>query len=220
MVLCVPIGAMAGIAKELAASLRSGALVTDVGSVKADVVRELPPLLGVNVRFIGSHPMAGSEQTGIAAARADLFDGSVCIVTPTAESKREDVAEAGALWRALGCRVRELSPEVHDETVAMVSHLPHLLAAALVNLAEERQSGSLDFAGPGFRDTTRVAAGPPEMWTEILRENREAVRNSTQAMVEKLLELLKLLDRLPENGERQLHEFLSQAKSRRDSVRS
>src|SRR5205823_760889 len=136
-------------------------------------------------RFVSSHPMAGSEQAGICAARADLFDGAICILTPAVDAPEEDVLAITGFWEEIGCRVRRLSAEEHDEAVALVSHFPHLLAAVLVHCVQTQNSAAFEFAGPGFRDVTRVAKGPPGMWAEILRSNAGAVRKSTEAMIEK-----------------------------------
>lgn len=220
IVFCVPIGAMPELAQRIVPVVSPHTLVTDVGSVKGCVVETLGPIFEGRARFIGSHPMAGSEQTGLAAARADLFEGSVCIVTPEPGCDPEDQAAARAFWETLGCRVRELAPREHDDIVARVSHFPHLLAAALVQAVAQTGAGALDFAGPGFRDTTRVAAGPPEMWTEILRTNRRAVQKSAEAMIEKLREVITLLDRDAPGDDLRMNEFLSQAKALRDTLRT
>jgi prephenate dehydrogenase len=214
IVLCVPIGAMAALAREIAPAISPRTIVTDVGSVKASVVAELGAIFRGAARFVGSHPMAGSEQNGIRAARVDLFDSAACIVTPDAESDADAVSALRDFWHTLGCRVLEASPAAHDEMVALVSHLPHLLAAVLVQTVAEENASAFDFCGPGFRDTTRVASGPPAMWAEILRANCDAVRKSTEAMIEKLREIATLLDR-----EQPMTEFLSQAKAQRDRLR-
>ena len=214
VVLCVPVGAMPALAREILPHLPPRALVTDVGSVKANVVAELGAIFRGRGRFIGSHPMAGSEKAGHAAAAAELFDGRVCIVTPDAATAPDALADATAFWQALGCRVRTLAPAEHDEVVALVSHLPHLLAATLVNTVAAQNPAAFDFHGPGFFDTTRVAAGQPELWVEILRTNRAAVRASAEAMIEKLREITTLLD-----SETPMKEFLTQAKSLRDALR-
>ena len=214
IVLCVPIGAMPALAREILPHLQPRALVTDVGSVKAGVVAELSAIFRERGRFIGSHPMAGSDKAGHAAASAELFDGRVCIVTPDSATAPDTLADATAFWQSLGCRVRTLSPAEHDEVVALVSHLPHLLAATLVNTVAARNIGALDFHGPGFFDTTRVAAGQPDLWAEILRTNSASVRTSAEAMIEKLREITTLLDR-----EEPMKEFLTQAKTLRDRLR-
>jgi prephenate dehydrogenase len=214
VVLCVPIDVMGGLARQIAPLLSPKTVVTDVGSVKAPVVEELRTIFADCGRFVGSHPMAGSEQTGLTAARAELFDGAACIVTPGEHSDPEAVAAVHAFWEKLGGRVLELTPSQHDEIVAFVSHLPHLVAATLVNVVGQQNASALDFSGPGFRDTTRVAAGPPAMWAEILRSNQMAVRASAEAMIEKLHEIITLLDHPAP-----MTEFLTQAKTRRDLLR-
>jgi prephenate dehydrogenase len=205
---------MAGLARQVVEAMPADAIVTDVGSVKGDVCAELGPIFEGRGRFVGSHPMAGSEQTGISAARADLFDGAVTIVTPDAASDADAVARVIAFWAELGSLVREVSPAEHDRIVALVSHLPHVLAAALVNTVASEDAAAFDFCGPGFRDTTRVAGGPPAMWPEILSTNRIAVREAAEALIEKLREIATLLDR-----DQPMTEFLTQAKAQRDRLR-
>ncbi|EDY21645.1 Prephenate dehydrogenase [Chthoniobacter flavus Ellin428] len=214
VVLAVPIGIMGSLARQIASLVPSRAIITDVGSCKGPVVEELSPIFAQRGRFVGSHPMAGSERTGLEAARAGLFDGAACIVTPDSRTDAEAVTTIHNFWQTLGGRVLELSPAEHDEIVAMVSHFPHLLAAALVNLVAEKNATALEFAGPGFRDTTRVASGPPEMWTEILRSNHTAVRASVEAMIEKLREIATLLDH-----DASMTALLTQAKTQRDQLR-
>jgi prephenate dehydrogenase len=220
VVLCIPIGAMPEVAAGLAPVISPGAVVTDVGSVKARVVAELEPIFRARGHFVGSHPMAGSDQAGLSAAKADLFGGSVCIVTPHEEANGEAIARVAAFWRTLGCRVRELTPEAHDETVALVSHLPHLVAAALVNCVQAQDPGALEFVGPGFRDTTRVAGGPPDMWTEILNSNRPAVLKSAEAMIAKLREFMTLLERQSAGDTLSMNEFLTHARTERERLRA
>ena len=214
VVLCVPIGAMPALAREIADAISDRTIVTDVGSVKASVVAELGAIFHGRGRFVGSHPMAGSEQTGIGAARAELFDGAACIVTPDAATDAGALAEVRAFWQTLGARVLEVAPAAHDEIVALVSHLPHLLAATLVQTVLAENARAFEFCGPGFRDTTRVAAGPPAMWAEILRTNRDAVRKSAEAMIEKLRGIITLLDQ-----DEPMTAFLTAAKTQRDRLR-
>ena len=214
VVLCVPIGAMPALAREIADAISERTIVTDVGSVKASVVAELGAIFHGRGRFVGSHPMAGSEQTGIGAARAELFDGAACIITPDAATDAGALAEVRAFWQTLGARVLEVAPAAHDEIVALVSHLPHLLAATLVQTVLAENARAFEFCGPGFRDTTRVAAGPPAMWAEILRTNREAVRKSAEAMIEKLRGIITLLDQ-----DEPMTAFLTAAKTQRDRLR-
>ena len=186
IVLCVPVGAMAALAAQIAPMIEPDALITDVGSVKAPVVDALEPIFKERGHFIGSHPMAGSEQSGLAAARADLFEGAICILTPHEGVHPEALPLATAFWEGFGCHLRTLSPVEHDQTVALVSHLPHLVAAILVDFVCAENPNSVKFCGNGFRDTTRVASGPPTMWTEILLSNRTALSGQIERFAERL----------------------------------
>jgi prephenate dehydrogenase len=205
VILCVPIEAMAGLVHEFRDALKPTALVTDVGSVKGSVERDLAPLLEDRALWIGSHPMAGSEQAGFAAARADLFEGAAVIITPTKQTKSEAQHPAEKFWKSLGARVLKQDPGWHDITVAKVSHIPHLVAAELINNISEQ---SMDAAGPGLRDTTRVASGSPELWTEIVWANREAIR---AALVPLILELQGIQESLHGDDKSRLRDSLQHA---------
>jgi prephenate dehydrogenase len=194
VILCVPIEAMAPLAAQIAGALKPSALVTDVGSVKASVCRELEPLLAGHALWIGSHPMAGSEMAGFSAARADLFADAAVILTPTRETPPEAERRATQFWQALGGRITCLAPELHDDCVAQISHLPHLLAAELVVHASEQ---ARRLAGGGFRDTTRIASGSPELWVEILQANRQAVARHLDGLIGDLRTLQAALDANP-----------------------
>ena len=211
--LCTPIGAMSGLARQFAPALARTATITDVGSVKAGVVSRLEAILGE--RFVGSHPMAGSEQSGIDAARANLFEGAVCILTPTANSLPEATQRVRDLWKGVGCRMVEMSPGEHDECIARVSHLPHAVAATLVNAINMRLPNVASLAGGGYRDTTRIAAGPAAMWREILLENRAGVLAGLEdfsAMLDTMREMLL-------NGDAaQLELFLERARAIREDL--
>ena len=215
VILCVPVGAMPKLTEELAPVIDPETIVTDVGSVKGSVVTALAGILSGSGRFIGSHPMAGSERTGLHAARADLFEGAACIVTPDESSDPEALRGVKDFWSLLGCRVSTLSPAEHDRVVAFISHLPHLTAAALVEMVATQHPGALAFCGNGFRDTTRVAAGPAEMWTEIALSNREPLRTAIEAMIEKLGEVVKLLDANDPNA---MTQFLCAARQHRKNL--
>ena len=191
VILCVPIEAMAALVHEFRDALKPTALVTDVGSVKGSVDRDLAPLLEDRALWIGSHPMAGSEQAGFTAARPDLFEAATVILTPTKHTPRDAQRRAEKFWTALGANLVVLPPEVHDRMVAAVSHIPHLAAAALVNHAA--QFGDLNLAASGFRDTTRVASGSPELWTEILLANAEAVGPQVDQLISQLTGLARAL---------------------------
>jgi prephenate dehydrogenase len=180
VVLCVPIEAMAGLVHEFRDTLKPTALVTDVGSVKGSVVRDLEPLLDGRALWIGSHPMAGSEQAGFAAAHADLFEGAPVIVTPTPHTQPEALSRARDFWEALGGNVIKLNWELHDHYIAQISHLPHLLAAEMIFHAGDDARA---LAGGGFRDTTRVASGSPELWAEILLANASAITENLSHLI-------------------------------------
>jgi prephenate dehydrogenase len=185
MILCTPVECMEDLLRQAAPHLPPDAWVTDAGSVKQTVVSALAPLLPG--RFVGAHPMAGSEKSGFAAARPDLFENSLCFVTPGADASAEAVAAVTRLWQAVGCRVENISPEEHDRVMARVSHLPHALAALLCLVPRE---GDFALAGPGFRDTTRVATGSPALWTGILLANRDALLDSLDDL-EKVISALR-----------------------------
>lgn len=189
VVLATPVTQMASLLKEIAPHLPAGCLVTDVGSTKIKLIRDLekifyiPDLISKIVppkpqfAFVSSHPMAGSEKEGVEYARRDLYEGSHCLLIRTKYTESDALARLDTFWRAVGCRqVSVVTPEEHDRWVATVSHLPHAVAVCLVNVLRElagRDSRIADAAGSGFRDTTRVAAGPPHLWLDILMNNRE-----------------------------------------------
>ncbi len=216
VVLCVPVGAMGALADVIAPLIRGECVITDVGSVKGPVLTELRPIFRGRGRFVGSHPMAGSEHTGLAAARADLFDGTTCIVTPEPDTDAGALAAVRDLWKSIGCRMVELHAAEHDECVALVSHLPHLLAAALVNTVAAKNEHAFRVVGPGFRDTTRVASGPPAMWREILRENSAAVLPAIDALIAKLSDFRQTLALVGDGKE--IHDILATARATRNRI--
>lgn len=173
VVLCISPRAIEQFGERLAGLLSPSTPVTDTGSVKSRIVSSLEPVLGG--RFIGAHPMAGSEQSGIAAARPDLYDGALCILTPTENSDAAALDAVREMWSAAGCRLHEMPPAAHDAAVARVSHLPHAAAAALVHAALDKDRSFASLAGGGFRDSTRIACGPESLWAEIFLDNRKEV---------------------------------------------
>lgn len=175
VILCTPVGAMPQLLEMIAGSLKPGAIVTDVGSTKASVVAAGERLLSPQNPFVGSHPMAGSERSGITAVDDRLFDDRLCILAPNERTNMKALGEVEEFWRDLGMRTTHLSPGEHDRLLADVSHLPHLLAAAMVSIQEDRAIG---VAGPGFKDATRIAAGDPIMWRDIFMDNKEGVIRS------------------------------------------
>ncbi len=213
VILATPIGVMESLAQQFKPALPDDCVVTDVGSVKYPVVTALSHRVR---RFVGSHPMAGSEQSGIEAARRDLFEKAVCIVTPTDATDKPALQLVHNFWKDIGCSVRTLSPAQHDEMVARISHLPHVVAAAVVNVVCSDGAHPLNFVGPGFKDFTRIAGGPPEMWTEICQQNRQEIGRSLDALIE---ELGKLRTALENNDGIELKAMLKRAKHFRDELR-
>lgn len=211
VVLCTPIGRFEPLLRGMAGALRPGAIVTDVASTKAEVVRLCTGLLPKTVRFVGSHPVAGSEKTGVEFARADLFVRALCLVTPTEGTASATTRWVRRFWESLGGRTQVLSPQRHDELLARVSHLPHALATALVSLSARDKT--IDLAGPGFADTTRIASGDPSMWTDIFKTNRKAMLRSIDELIGELSRFRDRLDR--EDGDA-IFDWLAAAKKARD----
>ncbi len=216
VVLATPIGTMADLVTRMKSGLKPGALVTDVGSVKYPVVTALDDLLSGTAQFVGAHPMAGSEQSGIEVARADLFDDAVCLLTPSEVTDRDALAKIHDFWVALGCRVQTVAPHLHDEIVGQVSHLPHLTAAALVNAVCRSDATMLGYAGAGLRDSTRIAAGDPEMWTEICLENQQEIRRALDELIDELGQFRAVLENQDAVG---LKALLKRAKHYRDELK-
>ncbi|MCL5060452.1 MAG: prephenate dehydrogenase/arogenate dehydrogenase family protein [Candidatus Thermoplasmatota archaeon] len=178
ILLALPVGETDAILKQLAPHLKAGAIVTDAGSTKASVVAAARTALGARFAdFVPGHPIAGSEQSGPGAARADLYQGKKVVLTPQPDTRAAALATVKALWEAAGAQVEMLDADLHDRVFAAVSHLPHLAAFALVDELAQRADGDVFFryAASGFRDFTRIAGSSPEMWRDIALANREAV---------------------------------------------
>jgi cyclohexadieny/prephenate dehydrogenase len=193
VVVCTPISQFEAILRAMAPALQPGTYVTDVASAKGEVVRLAGRLLPRGVRFVGSHPMAGSEKTGVEYARADLFERALCLLTPTARTAPATVRWVQGFWESLGARTQVMSPRRHDTLLARASHLPHAVAAAIIHLA--RRGSAIDVAGPGFADTTRIASGDAAMWADIFRANREAMIQAVDGLADGLAHLRELLER-------------------------
>lgn len=196
IVLSVPVGAMPGLVDRLIDSgLGTEALVTDVGSVKRMVHDTIGhALAGAGIRFIGGHPMAGSESRGVASARADLFRGAACLLTDDQKVGEPWRSALEEFWKDVGCRVHWMAADAHDRLVARISHFPHVMAAATAMVALENPEDA-GFGGGGLRDTTRVAGGDAAMWREILLENREAVSAAIRSAIESLGDVLDLIEK-------------------------
>ncbi|MGD0537068.1 MAG: prephenate dehydrogenase/arogenate dehydrogenase family protein [Verrucomicrobiota bacterium] len=216
VVLCTPVGQMRALAEAMRPSLAPGAVVTDVGSVKGSVVGELEPCVAAaGAHFIGSHPMAGAETTGVANARADLFEGAVCVVTPTAQTDQGALRLVEDLWQQVGGRLLRLPPGTHDEFVARTSHLPQALAATLVNfvLDEPGEAALAALCAGGFRDSTRIASGSPEMWRDIALANRGPLTQALAQFSDCLAEFRAAIER---GDAAAVTAFLETARRRRD----
>jgi len=179
VIVCIPVGACGTVAKEIGPYLTPGATISDVGSVKSSVVRDMGLHLPKNVHFVPAHPVAGTEHSGPDAGFAELFVNRWCILTPPEGTDRKAVDKLAAFWRLLGANVEKMSAEHHDLVLAITSHLPHLIAYTIVGTADEMQtvtrSEVLKFSAGGFRDFTRIAASDPTMWRDVFLANKAAV---------------------------------------------
>ena len=194
VLLSAPVLAIEGLLERVWRAAADGVVITDVGSTKGNVVRAAERLAARRpLAFVGSHPLAGSEQSGYRVARVDLFRGATVVVTPTDRTELRAVKAATEFWEALGARVSTLDPETHDRSVAAISHLPHLIACALVDGAARVDPAALELAARGFKDTTRIAAGDPDMWTEIFLANRTALSASVDAFGKALADLQRAI---------------------------
>jgi len=211
-VLCTPVGVFPQLMAAIGPALEPGSLVTDVGSTKRSIIAITERTIPTGVHFVGSHPMAGSEKRGVTYAQANLFDGAVCITTPTAKTNPTALAKIENFWDSVGMHVLRLSPEEHDRRLADVSHLPHALAAALVAMQDE---SSLPLAGKGFQDVTRIAGGDGALWRDILLDNADNLRDSALRF-RKTLDLL--IDRLERGDGEAVRAWLDAAASRRQSL--
>jgi prephenate dehydrogenase len=196
VVLCTPVLTIPALVNECLGASKAGAVITDVGSTKSEVVNRVAPILtGHKVHFVGSHPMAGSEKSGIEAARADLYEGAVTAVTPSRGESDKVVKAVIDLWAGIGSRVIRISPEEHDALVARTSHLPHLIASLLVTATvKEGDANFRALCGPGFRDTTRIAGGSPDMWHDIVKTNRVAILEALKGCQGQMGELISALE--------------------------
>ena len=179
VILCTPVGTFAEIAQAIAPHLATGAILSDVGSTKQSVLRDVGPLVPSGVHFVPAHPVAGTEHSGPDAGFAALFEGRWCLLTPPPGTDPESVTRIAELWRRAGAMVEEMEPGHHDRVLAIVSHLPHLIAFTICgtadDLADESRQQVLKFAASGFRDFTRIAASDPTMWRDVFLNNREAL---------------------------------------------
>ena len=198
VVLCSPVGSMKSLMEAMLPALEPGCLITDVGSVKRSVVQQIEPLLPDGVAFIGSHPIAGGEKSGLHASSATLFENAHCIVTPTPRSRPEALARIRSLWEKLGMQVKTMDVDEHDFIFGAVSHLPHIVAYVLMNtigdLSTENHSEITSFCGKGLKDVTRIAGSDPVMWRDICVANKLPVLNLIDDFQVALLKVRKWID--------------------------
>jgi len=197
VIVCVPVGVCGAVAKEIGPHLAPGAIVSDVGSVKGSVVRDMGQYLPDNVHFVPAHPVAGTEHSGPDAGFAELFENRWCILTPPEGTDPEAVDRLAAFWRLLGAKVETMSPEHHDIVLAITSHIPHLIAYNIVSTAADveqvTQSEVIKFSAGGFRDFTRIAASDPVMWRDVFLNNKEAVLEMLGRFSEDLAPLQRMI---------------------------
>jgi prephenate dehydrogenase len=215
IILATPIAALAKIGAVLGELVSSDHVVSDVASVKEPVTKALAMAFRNRCQYVPAHPMAGSEKSGAEAARADLFDGAVTLVCPELASEAASVHLVKSFWQELGTRVVLANVAAHDQLVAAMSHLPHLIAALLVRHVAATNSAALELCGPGFRDSTRIASGAPELWVDILLSNSDAVKQHLLAFKDQLEEALTLLS---DKDAKKLQALLDDAKQNRDRL--
>ena len=215
IVFATPMPVTRRLAAEWFPAVPKGCLITDLGSVKGGNVSELTELSPPECGYASSHPLCGLEMSGVSAADPDLFEGRLCILTPVPKTKKRALSEVQKLWQALGMRVISVAPARHDRIVASVSHLPHLLAAALVNrVSDEKLTG---YVGTGFMDATRIAASEPGLWTGIVGQNRKEILRELNEYIKSLNSLKKIIEG---EGEAKLKSWLQKASLRRKKLPS
>jgi cyclohexadieny/prephenate dehydrogenase len=193
VIVSVPVGSSGAVAEAIASSLKPGAVVTDVGSTKASVISQMQPYIPADVHFIPGHPLAGTEKSGPDAGFAELFENRWCILTPPDGTDADEIAKLTKFWEACGSHVDTMDPQHHDRVLAIVSHLPHLIAYNIVGTADDlelvTQSEVIKYSATGFRDFTRLAASDPEMWRDVCLNNRDAILEMLSRFSEDLASL-------------------------------
>ncbi|RMF16328.1 MAG: prephenate dehydrogenase/arogenate dehydrogenase family protein, partial [Alphaproteobacteria bacterium] len=221
VILAVPMGAYGDVGRALAGQLKAGAIVTDVGSTKRHAIAALAPHLPEGTVFVPGHPVAGTEHSGPEAGFADLFAGRWTILTPPAVTPREAVEKVAAFWRALGAKVEEMTPDHHDRVMAVVSHIPHLIAYTIVGTASDMEGDDVSrrevmkYAAGGFRDFTRIAASDPVMWRDIFLANHDAVAD---VLARLKADLARLEQAMAEGDGRMLEEWFTRTRAIRRGV--
>lgn len=212
VIVCTPVSQVISDVVQALAKTGENTLVTDVGSTKAEICRMVSQQSEQSQRFVGSHPLAGNHLTGPENSLADLYTDKIVVITPTTETESTFLAATTEFWQALGAKVIEMTPEKHDEALAKTSHLPHLIASAV---AASTPDECLSLAASGWADTTRVAAGDPDLWTQIFAQNKTELVGSLEGLIAELQQIRKNLN--SEDWE-QVTEFLAKAKRKRDAL--
>ncbi len=215
VVFSLPVGLFIETAREIRNSLKADAVVTDVGSVKGELVSRMEEILSDRASFVGGHPIAGSEKSGIGTADPDLFKGRRCIVTRTENTSGSALELVADLWRSIGAKVEEMDPEEHDRVFGAVSHLPHVIAYEMINTIGEINSSYLEYAGRGLADVTRIASSSPELWRDICMLNRDNLVKFIDVFIGRLDRIKRDIS----SGEAdRLKEEFAKAKALRDGI--
>lgn len=219
VVLCVPVGAMADVAREIGPALKPGATLSDVGSVKGAVIGAVRPHVPVGVHFIPAHPLAGTEHSGPRAGFAALFHDRWCLLTPDEETDPAALARLGALWEGLGAGVDRMDADHHDLVLAVTSHAPHLIAYTMVGVADDLRritnTEVINYSAAGFRDFTRIAASDPTMWRDVFLNNKEATLEILGRFTEELFDLQRAIRR---GDGKQLFEYFERTRAIRRGI--
>lgn len=212
VILATPISTFEGYFAEIARLVPAGCIVTDVGSTKAMPHEWAGRQLDRQARYVGSHPVAGSEQKGVEFARDDLFYQARCVLTATPTTDRAAVKSLKTFWSALGCSIQVMDPLEHDRVFANISHVPHVLAAGLINASDD---GDMKFAGKGFLDSTRIASGPPTVWTDVLMANSGNIADGIDRTI---VELQRLQKAIRSNAREEIERLLAAAREKRAAL--
>jgi prephenate dehydrogenase len=215
VVVSTPVGSVAGIIAELESSIENDCIITDVGSTKRSIVLDVEQLRRAGPRFVGSHPLAGSERKGVQHASVSLFEDAFVFVTATSVTDQDAANEIREMWKQLGGKVIDLEPDAHDRIVARTSHLPHIAAALLVAGLRALPEEYSKLVGKGFLDTTRIASSDPEMWADICMNNAEEIKEALATLRDDLDEFEMYLD---EGEYEKFFDFFNSIKSLRDSL--
>lgn len=212
VIVCTPVGQIVDHVREAAAHSPPEAMITDAGSTKAVIVAALENIASGRINFVGSHPLAGSEKAGAQFARPDLFENRLVVLTPTRRTNEQLLGAIEGFWQSLGADVEHMTPAAHDEALAAVSHLPHLIASAVAASTPERY---LHLAAGGWQDTTRIAAGEVELWRQIFQDNKEALTKSLDRFERVLLQLRRAVE---SDNQQQITKILQAGKTNRDLI--